>query len=168
MKKIIQNNKLKTKITKFLRQNKKNILKGMLVLIFILLIIIIIKIIITRELNKIKLEINKEILLQQSSNNSTAIIDSTELSPQLIEQLDKEGITRYFLSEVEVINNHYVPKVYLCLFNNGQPLYSKYIYETWAQMNYPNNYQPKITLLKFRVLPKDNEKFHIDSSCFIK
>lgn len=137
-----------------------------------LLIIIILgfyfKYLINKEIVGIRKELNQTLL--QSGNNieTTAIIDNSATSPDLLAKLKESGIERYFLSKVEVMNNHYIPSVYLCLFKDGKPIYPNYIYETWSLLNYPDNLSPEIMLVRYILLPEDNANFNLDKSCFIK
>jgi len=90
------------------------------------------------------------------------------VSPKTIARLKKTGVARYFLSNVKLINNHYVPVVHLCLFVNGKPIYPSYVYGYWSLLNYPNDLSPKIVLVKYLLLPEDSANFHLNSNCYIK
>ena len=94
--------------------------------------------------------------------------DISLVSPLIIEKLQKSGIERYFLSKVELIGNYYTPVVHLCLFKDGKPIYSQYVYETWALINYPSKQIPEVALVRYKLLPEDNINFNLDKSCFIK
>jgi len=90
------------------------------------------------------------------------------VSPLTLQKLKKMGIERYFLSRVDLVNNYFTPLIHLCLFNTGNPIYSQYVYETWALVNYPDTGIPKISLVRYLLLPDDNPSFQPNKECFIK
>ena len=90
------------------------------------------------------------------------------VSPLTLQKLKKMGIERYFLSRVDLVNNYFTPLIHLCLFDNGKPIYSQYVYETWSLVNYPDTGIPKISLVRYLLLPDDNPSFQPNKECFIK
>lgn len=90
-----------------------------------------------------------------------------ETSPETLLRLKKAGIERYFLSEVELIGAYYVSKIHRCLYEEGRPIYPRYVYETWSSINYPKDPPPQIVLIRYLLLPEDNSGFQPDKSCFI-
>ncbi|MGB9707515.1 MAG: hypothetical protein ACPL1D_02050 [Microgenomates group bacterium] len=137
--------------------------------LFFIILVFIMRYLVIREIDKARYEFNKTLLEINSYNShNTSIIDYNATSPDISLKLKDKGVTHFYLSELEKINNHYVPKVYLCLFKNGQPIYPRYVYENWSQLNYPNNINPKVSLLKFIFLPEDDKDFIIDSKCYLK
>jgi len=122
---------------------------------------------IKKEMNAIRRE-SEHVVLQNTGNQGTSMEVGNKISPLVMAQLRKEGIGRYFLTKVKLINNSYIPLVNLCLFQNGQPIYPLYIYETWSLVNYPDSLNPQKALVKFLLLPKDNKNFQLDKSCFLK
>lgn len=140
-------------------------------LIGVFLIIIIIgiyfKYLISKEIKIIQNKMDYS-LTQSNGKGTTQIIDNSATSPVILAKLKESGIERYFLSNVELMNNHYVPVIYLCLFKEGKPIYPLYVYETWALVNYPDDLSPKVALIKYRLLPEDNANFNLDKNCFIR
>lgn len=88
--------------------------------------------------------------------------------PSVRAKLKESGIDRYFLAKIDLINGYYTPTVHLCLFENGDPVYSQYLYETWAIVTHPKDLTPVISLVKYQLLPEDNDDFQLDKNCFIK
>ena len=77
-------------------------------------------------------------------------------------------ISRYFLSEVKLIDGYYTPIVHSCLFDEqGKAMHPSYIYDTWSISIYPEK-EPEIALIKYLLLPEDNDDFQLDESCYIK
>ncbi len=94
--------------------------------------------------------------------------EGIEPYPLLLNRLKREGVSRYFLSEIELIENVYVVKTHSCLYDeNNNPLYPKYFYETWSLLDYPKE-DPKIGLIRYSVLPEDNSLFNLDKNCYIE
>lgn len=89
-------------------------------------------------------------------------------SPETLFELKETGIVRYFLSEIELIGGYYTPTVHLCLFERGRPIYPLYVYETWSLLTYPEKPPPRIALIRYLLLPRDNSDFQPDKTCFIK
>lgn len=83
-------------------------------------------------------------------------------------QAQSNKIPRFFLSDIKIINSLYTPIVHTCLFQNGEPIYPRYIYETWSSLSFPTSANPEITLVKYSLLPEDNANFQPNSDCFIK
>ena len=104
-----------------------------------------------------------ENMQQQLTRESIPLV-----SPLTLQKLKKMGIERYFLSRVDLVNNYFTPLIHLCLFNNGNPIYSQYVYETWSLVNYPDTGIPKISLVRYLLLPDDNPSFQPNKECFIK
>ena len=104
----------------------------------------------------------------ENMQQQSGVESASSVSPLTLQELKKSGIERYFLSKVDLVGNYYTPLVHLCLFDNGKPIYSQYVYETWALVNYPNTGIPKISLVRYLLLPQDNSNFQPDEKCFIK
>ena len=104
----------------------------------------------------------------ENMQQQSGVESASSVSPLTLQELKKSGIERYFLSKVDLVGNYYTPLVHLCLFDNGKPIYSQYVYETWALVNYPNTGIPKINLVRYLLLPRDNSNFQPDEKCFIK
>jgi hypothetical protein len=95
-------------------------------------------------------------------------VESVDLS-ELPRRIKEEGVNRFFLSEVVIIDDLYTPKIHACLSDqNGMPLYSPYIYDFWSLLTYPEQMSPKIVLVRYRLLPEDNSSFQPNKSCYIK
>lgn len=129
-----------------------------------LLILLGVKYAINREISKLKIEQEKVLV----SNHTNQIFDNNSINPELMQQIKEQGISRYFLTATTKIDNHFVSTLYLCLFNKGEPIYPRYVYENWSLLNYPNDLMPSIQLVKLILLPEDNNKFHPDKNCFLK
>lgn len=84
-------------------------------------------------------------------------------------RIKEEGIDRFFLSKVVIIDNRYIPMVHACLFDKDQkPLFPLYIYDFWSSLDYPNQPPYKVILVRYRVFPEDNYFFQPDKECYIK
>lgn len=90
------------------------------------------------------------------------------VSPAILAQLKQTGIARYFLSEINLIASRYSSRVHRCLYNGNNPRFPQYIYETWAMLTYPKESPLQIALVRYLLLPEDNNIFTIDSDCYIK
>jgi len=153
-------------LQKKLKKDPKLVILGIIIIFFIInsVIFIVWNYALNKKLSRIKLNVEKSLVAE----NQNQIIDNNVTAPELVSEIQKNGISRYFLTETERINNHYVPRVYLCLFNNGEPIYPRYVYENWALLNYPNDLNPKIQLIKLILLPQDNNNFQLNKDCFLK
>ena len=90
------------------------------------------------------------------------------VSPATLAQLKQTGVARYFLSEINLIASRYSPRVHRCLYNNNNPRFSQYVYETWAMLTYPKESPLQVALVRYLLLPEDNNAFIIDNDCYIK
>ena len=90
------------------------------------------------------------------------------VSPATLVQLKQTGVARYFLSEINLIASRYSPRVHRCLYNNNNPRFSQYVYETWAMLTYPKESPLQVALVRYLLLPEDNNAFIIDNDCYIK
>jgi hypothetical protein len=153
-------------LQKKLKKDPKLVILGIIIIFFIInsVIFIVWNYALNKKLSRIKLNVEKSLVAE----NQNQIIDNNVTAPELVSEIQKNGISRYFLTETERINNHYVPRVYLCLFNNGEPIYPRYVYENWALLNYPNDLNPEIQLIKLILLPQDNNNFQLNKDCFLK
>ena len=106
----------------------------------------------------------------QDINDATpqARIAPRIVSPETLIQLKKVGIERYFLSEINLIASRYTSKIHTCLYNGNRPRFPQYIYETWSMLSYPQNPPHEIALVRYSLLPVDNNRFIIDDDCYIK
>ena len=118
-------------------------------------------------IEKEKKEVRKELerILLEGRPISSERAEPT--SPETLFRLRDEGIERYFLSRVELINNRYTPIISTCLYEKGVPLYPSYIYETSSLLDYPD-FLPEIALVRYLLLTEDNTDFQPDKNCFIK
>jgi hypothetical protein len=119
--------------------------------------------------NNIKRINNLEIIRNQSDSFlkiiSSESLENRELvKPETFLKLKESGISRYFLSGVKLIDNSYIPMIHACLHRENYP---SYIYHTWSSINYPE-YTPEIALIKYRLLPEDNDNFKPNSSCYLR
>ncbi len=90
--------------------------------------------------------------------------DRKSIPPETFYKLKELGIDRYYLSGVKLIDNSYIPMIHACLHRENYP---SYIYHTWSSINYPE-YTPEIALVKYLLLPEDNDNFKPNKSCYIK
>jgi hypothetical protein len=115
--------------------------------------------------NNVKNE--ESLTLNEDFSYSFQQIENVDLF-EFSRRVKKEGIRRFFLSEV-VVNDLYVPKIHVCLFNqNDSPRYPHYIYDSWSSLSYPEESFPEIALVRYLLLPEDNDFFQPDKSCYIK
>ena len=109
-------------------------------------------------------------MLRESPNfqygSSNSKIDEDNLIN--IEKLRTEAVERYFFSQVQLVDGYYIPTVNLCLYELGQPLYPSYVYDTFSTLYHPQNSPYQKALVRFLLLPEDNEDFRLSSNCFIK
>ncbi len=102
---------------------------------------------------------------RQTPENLTERED--EITPQTLQRLEQSGINRYFLSEIKLINNLYTPVINICLTDKGISIYPRYVYETWSMLDYPD-IEPEIGLIRYKLLPEDNDSFQPNETCYIK
>jgi len=90
-------------------------------------------------------------------------------SAETLFRLRETGVERYFLSEVQLIDGRFTPAIHACLFGEeGDPLYPRYVYETWSAVRYPEQPPTQIALMRYLLLPEDNLDFQPDTACYIK
>jgi hypothetical protein len=142
-------------------------------LVFIAIIVVLVAIIIflswwfKRELEDQRLAI--EMAFTKIANIQYQASGSVpERSVADLERLSQEAIERYFFSEVQLIDNYYIPKINLCLHELGQPIYPLYVYDTFSTLYYPEKPPYQKALVRFLLLPEDNVSFQPDSKCFTK
>ena len=68
---------------------------------------------------------------------------------------------RYFLSQVDLVENRYTPSLIKCLFNNK----GREIYQQWSGIYYPDNPAYEVSLVRVEFNDKETS---LSESCFIK
>ncbi len=147
--------------------NKKTFLSFVF---FLILIIIFLMIYFGTLIRKERLEMKRDlekIVWDSGVRQEITVQDQRQTHPETFIELRESGIDRYFLTEVDFINNSYTPVIHTCLFEKGMPIYPSYVYETWARINYPDN-RPEIAIVRYRLLPEDNNDFQPNETCYIK
>jgi hypothetical protein len=165
-----EDNLLSNLIIKIMKKNKKerNIL--FLFILIVTLVIIILFFYFNNLIKKERLEAKKDferIILESGGIPDNLLDNKEQTSQETLNRLREDRIARYFLSEVELINNLYTPIIHICLHETGVPIYSSYIYETWSLLDYPKD-KPEIALIRYLLLPEDNDNFKPNESCYIK
>ena len=117
------------------------------------------------EKSALRKELDEALLGNESSVAER--LEPTSLETTL--RLREAGVERYFLSEVKLIDSRFTPTIHACLFREqGDPIYPRYVYETWSAVRYPEQPPAQIALMRYLLLPEDNTDFQPDGSCYIK
>ncbi len=138
--------------------------------LIIILIILILFFYFNNLIKKERLESEKRLerLILESGKLPKNLLENQEqTSPETLNKLRESAISRYFLSNIELINNSYTPIIQTCLYKGGSAIYPLYIYETWSSVNYPED-KPEVALIRYLLLPGDNDNFKPNQSCYIK
>ena len=155
------------------------IIVGLILALLIIVIVLLLSLFnfINQEIKEEIPEIITRIVREEISRSIVQEVDDTVLqdrtvsrivSPATLAQLKQTGIARYFLSEINLIASRYSPKIHMCLYNDNNPRFPQYVYETWAMLAYPKEYPLQVALVRYLLLPADNDIFTIDNDCYIK
>ncbi len=155
---------------KFKKDFKINKIFVSILIVVIILAVVISFIYFKKSIERERLEIKREmeeIIWDSRQTPENLIEKEDEITPQTLQRLEQSGIDRYFLSEIKLINNRYTFVISTCLTDKGNPIYPNYVYETWSMLDYPES-EPEIGLIKYKLLPEDNDSFQPNEACYIK